>query len=62
VGRGHAGNGDPHGGTGHIVQSDAVTELHRLGLAAVFAADADFQIRPGFAPFGHGELHEPADP
>jgi len=62
VGCGHAGDGDAHGGTGHVVEADAVTELDGLGLAAVFPADADLQIRTGLAAFGDRVLHEPAHP
>src|ERR1039458_8460298 len=50
--------GDRHaiGRAGHVVQAHAVAELDRTGLAAVFAADADFKIRTGLAAQLHAHL------
>ncbi len=38
-----------------------VTELHALRIAAVFAADAELDVRAGGAALLHGDLHELAD-
>jgi glyoxylate carboligase len=40
---------------------DAVAELHRAGLAAVLAADADFQIGARLAAQLRGHLDQLAD-
>jgi hypothetical protein len=38
-----------------------VAELHRIGFAAVFAADADFQVRPGRPALLDRDLHQAAE-
>ena len=38
-----------------------MAELHGLGLAAVFAADADLQVRTRLASLCSGHLHQLAD-
>src|SRR5438477_13076943 len=45
----------------HVVEADLVAELDGIGLAAVLAADADFEIRLGLAAALDPELHEAAD-
>src|SRR3990170_5666046 len=44
-----------------VVQPDLVAEPHRLGVAAVLAADAHFQIGARLAPEADRHLHELAD-
>src|SRR4051794_3754480 len=44
VGGGEAGDGDAVGGAAHVVQPDAVEELHRARVAAVLAADAELEV------------------
>jgi hypothetical protein len=41
---GEAGDGDAEGRAAHVVQADAVAELHAVGIAAVFAADAGLDL------------------
>ena len=45
----------------HVVESDLVAERHRCRIAAVFAADADLEARPGLAAAGDADLDEFAD-
>src|SRR5262245_45617164 len=44
-----------------IVETDLVAELHRGGIAAMLAADADLQVRPRLAAALHADLHELAN-
>src|ERR1019366_8378566 len=46
---------------GHVVHAHAVAELHRARLAAMLAADADFQVRIRLAAALDGNLHQLAD-
>ena len=48
--------GTRYGEQRHIVQASAVAELDGRRIAAVLAADADFQVGPGLAAFAHGHL------
>ena len=45
----------------HISQAGAVAELHRVRVAAVFAADAEFDVGASLAAFLDGDLHQLAD-
>src|ERR1035437_2845398 len=58
---GQAGDGDAERRAGHVVHAHAVAELHRARLAAVLAADADFQVRVGLAAAIDRHLHQLAD-
>ena len=42
----------------HVVEADLLEELNRRGIAAVFAADAELDVRPVWRPFVDGHLHE----
>ncbi len=53
LGGGQAGHRDPEGRAAHVVEPGVVEEADRLGVAAVLAADADLEVRPGGpAPLG----------
>lgn len=56
-----AGDGHTRGGAGDVVEADVVAEADRGGMAAVFAADADFEFGARLAAQIHGEFHEFAD-
>jgi len=56
-----AGDRHTEGRAAHIVQAGDVAELDRAGLAAVLAADTDFQLRPRLASLAHSHLDELAD-
>src|ERR1039457_1744215 len=58
---GQAGDGDAERRAGHVVHAHAVAELHRARLAAVLAADADFQVRIRLAAALDGNLHQLAN-
>src|ERR1035437_101559 len=58
---GQAGDGDAERRAGHVVHAHAVAELHRARLAAMLAADADFQVRIRLAAALDGDLHQLAD-
>src|SRR6185437_5785934 len=45
----------------HVVEPDLVAEVHGVGVAAVFAADADLQVGPGLAALFDRDPHQPAD-
>src|SRR5579863_3795418 len=45
---------------GNVIHPHAVAELHRAGIPAVLAADADFKIRPRLPALLHGPLDEQA--
>src|SRR5712692_1962808 len=53
-------DGDSERAARYVVEPDAVAEMDRVGVAAMLAADPHFQLRPGFAPLAHGQLHQPA--
>src|SRR5688572_8575989 len=55
-----AGHRHPERRAGHVVQPDVVEEVHRIGVAAVLAADAELEVRPGRAAGLGADLHEPA--
>ena len=58
---GQAGDGNAEGRAAHIGQADAMTELNTLRVSAVFAADPQFDVRPGLSSQLNGQLHESAD-
>ena len=41
---GQASDGDSKWGAAYVVEADSVAELDAVGVAAVFAADADFEV------------------
>src|SRR5215216_5584682 len=45
----------------HVDEPGELEEGDRVGVAAVLAADAELQARPGLAPDPGGQPHEPAD-
>src|SRR5438046_2901044 len=44
-----------------VVEAQAVTEFHGIGITAVFAANAKLDLRPRLAPFLDRDLHQLAD-
>src|SRR5262249_20344082 len=50
----------PIRGTAHIVESDLITELDRGRIAAVLAADSDFEVRPRGPALFEAHLDEDA--
>ena len=61
MGGGEAGDEDAVGGAGDVVEAGLVAEFDGGGVAAVFAADADFEVCLDGAPFFDGDLDEGAD-
>ena len=61
VGRGQAGDGHAVGRAGDVVEADGGEEGHRGGVAAVLAADADFEIGSRTAALIDANLHELAN-
>src|SRR5512133_3176523 len=59
---GQAGRGHPERRAGHVVQAQLVAEPHRVGVAAVLAADPQVQVRAGLAALLAGDPHQPAHP
>lgn len=51
-------DGHARAGAGDVVEADVVAEADGAGVAAVFAADADFQFRVGRATFAYRHLHQ----
>ena len=49
LGGGESGDGDSERRAGDVVQSGAVAEVNAVGVAAVFAADADLQFFSGLS-------------
>src|SRR6266540_4990885 len=58
---GQARGRDAERRAGDVVEPDLVAEAHRVGVAAVLAADAEVQVLPGGAALLAGQLHQPAD-
>ena len=54
---GEAGDGDAVGRAAHVVQADAVAELHGIRFAAVFAADAGLDAGPRLVALLDRDLH-----
>ena len=44
-----------------VVESQAVTEFHGIGITAVFPANTELDLRSRFAPFLDRDLHQLAD-
>src|SRR5690242_7325264 len=61
LGGGQARHGDAEGGATNIGQTEAMTELHAVRVAAVLAADAQLNVRAGAAALFNRDLHELAD-
>src|SRR5690606_25007123 len=55
------GDGDAEGGAAHVVEADAVAEVHAGGVAAVLAADAHLEAFAGGPAALDAHLHELAD-
>ena len=49
LGGGEAGDRDAVGRAAHVGETDLVAEFHGVGVAAVFAADAELEARAGGA-------------
>src|SRR5205823_9527714 len=45
----------------HVIQADLLEEMNRRGIAAVLAADAQLDIRPGLPAFFDGGANEEPD-
>src|SRR5688500_3962785 len=58
---GQPGDRNSIGGARHVVEAHRVTQLHRLGLAAVLAADADLERRARGPAVGDGHANQLAD-
>src|SRR5690606_19346598 len=52
-------NGDAERRAGHVVEPDLVAEVHRVGVAAVLAADAQLDPRPRLPALLGGDADEP---
>src|SRR3954451_900590 len=61
LGRGEAGDRHAERAARDVVQPDLVAQLDRVRVAALFAADAELDLRPRLAALLDGELHQPAD-
>ena len=57
---GETGDGDAVRRAAYQVQTDFVAELNGTGVAAVFAANTDHQIRPCVTAFLHRNPHQTA--
>src|SRR6266700_6198065 len=58
---GEPGNRHPEWTATHVVESQAVTEFHGVGITAVFAANTELDLRSRLAPFLDRDLHQLAD-
>ena len=56
LGGGEAGDRHAEGRAAHVVQAELVAELHAVRIAAVFAADAELDVRAAAAAFVDGDL------
>src|SRR5438874_2207772 len=52
---------DTEGTATDVIQTEPVAELHALGIAAVFAANAELDLGATLSAFVDGNLHELAD-
>src|SRR4051812_820345 len=59
--RGKARDRHAVGRARNVVEPDLMAERHRGGIAAVFAADADLEVRPGLAAAGDTDLDQFTD-
>src|SRR6188472_3225303 len=55
------GDGDPERRAGHVVQADLVEEMDGFGVAAVFPADAELEVRSAAPTLGCPDLHQSTD-
>src|SRR5260370_2188491 len=60
LGRRQAGDRNAERAATDVIQADLVAELDRVGIAAVFAADADFQVLSLTAAFVNAGFHQAA--
>src|SRR5207244_10240135 len=60
LGSGEASDGDAERAAAYVVQTDFVAELDGVGITAVLAADADFQVFALAPALVHTDLHERA--
>src|SRR5689334_9071391 len=58
MGCGEAGNWNAVGRAGDVIQADGVAELHGARLTAMFAANADFQLRSDAPTGGYGDANQ----
>ena len=56
-----AGDGNAEGTARDVVQTEAVAELHAVGIAAVFAANPKLDVGPTLPAVIDGDLHELAN-
>src|SRR5262245_55344639 len=61
LGRGQPRDRHAEGAAADVVEPDFVAEFYAVGLAAVFAADADFEVAARGSAFFDAELHQAAD-
>ena len=61
MGCGQTGDGHPEWGAAHVVETELMAEMHRLGIATVLTADADLHAGSGLATTGDGDLDEAAN-
>ena len=61
LGGSQTGDGNTEGGAGHIVQTDLVAELNRVGVAAVLTTDTVVQLVAGSLCLGNSHLHQHAN-
>src|SRR5690606_8362253 len=54
-------DGHAEGRAAYVVQAHTVTEFNALGVAAVFAADADFKVRTRLASLLYADFDERTD-
>ena len=57
---GQPGNRHPEGGAGDVGEANVVAEVHRGGVSALLAADAQLDVRAGLAAQLAGHLHQTA--
>src|SRR5215469_1797306 len=60
LGGGQAGHRDAVGAAGHVVQAEFVARVDRVRVAAVLAANADLEVRPGGAALADRPVHQTA--
>src|SRR5271154_5548739 len=58
---GKSGDGHSERTARNVGESDAMAEFHRIGVAAVFAADAELDVGSRLAALRDGDFHELAD-
>src|SRR5437879_5407232 len=61
LGSGEAGNGNAEGRATHVIEADAMAEFYAVGVAAVFATNAELDVSASLLAFLDGDLHELAN-